>query len=240
MLWKRKQWNDTLQKGYPHIVIDNFLDEETALKLYDECINGAPRGGWTNFTRAGSNMEEYNDLVYCEKGHKITYDLMHSGEMCYELEQLTDMVGLMPDPHLVGAGYSRFKPGSDLKPHYDFNWNDRLKLHRRLSCFLYLTPEWKDEYGGHIQFWDGNPNENKKAKIATEIAPLFNRLVIFGNLVKGPVHSVKPVKAPKELQRTSIRWFYYQSNSTYNPDDPPHRSIYKTNEYTHTKLYEDE
>ena len=113
MLWKRKQWNDTLQKGYPHIVIDNFLDEETALKLYDECVNGAPRGGWTNFTRAGSNMEEYNDLVYCEKGHKITYDLMHSGEMCYELEQLTDMVGLMPDPHLVGAGYSRFKPGSD-------------------------------------------------------------------------------------------------------------------------------
>jgi hypothetical protein len=102
MLWKRKQWNDTLEKGYPHIVIDNFLDEETALKLYDECIDGAPRGGWTNFTRAGSNMEEYNDLVYCEKGHKITYDLMHSGEMCYELEQLTDMVGLMPDPHLVG------------------------------------------------------------------------------------------------------------------------------------------
>ena len=61
-------------------------------------------------------MEEYNDLVYCKEGHKITYDLMHSGEMCYELEQLTDIVGLMPDPHLVGAGYSRFKPGSDLKP----------------------------------------------------------------------------------------------------------------------------
>jgi hypothetical protein len=68
---------------------------------------------------------------------------------------------------------------------------------------------------------------------------MFNRLVIFGNLVKGPVHSVRPVKAPNELQRTSIRWFYYQSNSTYNQDDPPHRSIYKTNEYTHTKLYDE-
>jgi len=240
MLWKRKQWNDILEQGVPHIVIDNFLDEETALKLYDECTNTAPRGGWTNFTRAGSNMEEYNDLVYCKEGHKTTYDLMHSGEMCYELEQLTDYVGLMPDPHLVGAGYSRFKVGSDLKPHYDFNWNDRLKLHRRLSCFLYLTPDWKEEYGGHLQFWDKNPNEEKKAKIIHEIAPLFNRLVIFGNLIKAPVHSVKPVVAPKDKVRTSIRWFYYQSNSTYNQDDPPHRSIYSSNEYTHTKLYDEE
>ena len=56
MLWKRKQWNDTLEKGYPHIVIDNFLDEDTAHKLYDECVNTAPRGGWTLFSRAGSNM----------------------------------------------------------------------------------------------------------------------------------------------------------------------------------------
>ena len=57
MLWKRKQWNDTLEKGYPHIVIDNFLDEDTAHKLYDECVNTAPRRGWTLFSRAGSNME---------------------------------------------------------------------------------------------------------------------------------------------------------------------------------------
>jgi hypothetical protein len=31
---------------------------------------------------------------------------MHSGEFLYELEQMTGILGLLPDPHLVGAGYS--------------------------------------------------------------------------------------------------------------------------------------
>jgi len=68
-------------------------------------------------------MEEYNDLFYTKTAHKITYDLLHSGEFIYELEQLTGIVGLMPDPHLVGAGFSRFRKGKDLKIHHDFNCN---------------------------------------------------------------------------------------------------------------------
>ena len=40
--------------------------------------------------------------------------------------------------------------------------------------------------------------------------------------------------------RCAIRFFYYVSSSEYDPNDPPHKSIYTTNEYTHNKLYEEE
>ena len=73
--------------------------------------------------------------------------MFHSGEFLYELEQLTGIVGLMPDPHLVGAGFSRFRKGKELKIHYDFNWNDRLRLHRKLTCMLFLNPNWKETWG---------------------------------------------------------------------------------------------
>ena len=140
MIYKKRQWDES---PVPFIYVDNFLDEDTCLKLHEECLN-APRGGWTLFSRAGSAMEEYNDLFYTKTAHKVTYDLFHSGEFIYELEQLTGIVGLMPDPHLVGAGFSRFKKNKDLKIHYDFNWNDRLRLHRKLTCMLFLNPKWNE------------------------------------------------------------------------------------------------
>ena len=219
------------ENGFAHAVIDNFLDEETCLKLYEECIN-APKGGWTVFTRAGSRMEEFNDLISCPMAHQVTYEIMHSGEMLYDLEQMTGISGLLPDPHLVGAGFSIFRDGSYLGSHYDFNWNDRLRLHRKLTCMLFLNPNWKETWGGHQQYW-----ESRDGEMIDEVAPMFNRFVLFENKKESPYHSVRRLTCPKSQVRTALRVFYYVSSSEYDENDPPHRSIYDTDEYTHEKLY---
>jgi len=221
-------------------VFDNFLDEATCIKLYEECVS-APRGGWTVFTRSGSRMEEYRDLIYTPIAHNITYDLMHSGEMIYDLEQMTGIVGLLPDPHIVGAGFSIIRPGDSLKCHYDFNWNDRLRLHRTLSSILFLTPDWSEEWGGHHECWSDNIDNNTNSKLLYDVAPLFNRLIVKEN-VTGKIkdwHSVRTVNSPNKISRCAIRFFYYLSNSTYNKDDMPHKSVYASNEYTHFKLWEE-
>jgi hypothetical protein len=101
-------------------------------------------------------MEEFNDLISLPTAHRVTYDIMHSGEFLYQLENMTGIVGLLPDPHLVGAGYSILRKGTILSPHFDFNWNDRLRLHRKLTGLLYITPNWKSEWGGHNVEWTGN------------------------------------------------------------------------------------
>ena len=172
MIYKKRQWDES---KVPVIYVDNFLDKKTCLELHDECLN-APRGAWTLFSREGSAMEEYNDLFYSKVAHRTTYDLFHSGEFLLELEQLTGIVGLMPDPHLVGAGFSRFRKGKELKIHHDFNWNDRLRLHRKLTCFLFLNPNWKETWGGHQQYW-----ESRDGEMVDEVAPMFNRFVMFEN-----------------------------------------------------------
>jgi Rps23 Pro-64 3,4-dihydroxylase Tpa1-like proline 4-hydroxylase len=166
---------------------------------------------------------------------------MHSGEFLYELEQMTGISGLLPDPHLVGAGYSILKNGTVLSPHYDFNWNDRLRLHRKLTSLLYITPNWKEEWGGHNVTWTANPELDPTAKIVESVAPLFNRFIISENVPKGPVHGVSKVECTDDVYgRCAIRFFYYISTSEPDRDNPPHRSTYKSNEYSHHKLYEDE
>jgi len=240
MINKKKEWLKNKEDGFAHAVIDNFIDEETCLKLYEECIS-APKGGWTVFSRAGSRMEEFNDLISCPTAHQVTYELMHSGEMLYDLEQMTGISGLLPDPHLVGAGYSIFRNGSFLGSHYDFNWNDRLRLHRKLTSFLFITPGWKEEWGGHHEIWTGSYDKDKNAKKVYSHAPLFNRFFIDENVKKEPYHAVSKVDCPDSVVgRCAIRFFYYISSSEHDPDDPPHKSIYTTNEYTHNKLHEEE
>ena len=239
MINKKLEWEKNKKNGFPHAIVDNFLDKDTCLKLYEECIN-APRGGWTSFTRAGSSMEEFNDLIHCPTAHKITYDLMYSGEFLYDLEQMSGISGLLPDPHLVGAGFSVFRNGSYLGCHYDFNWNDRLRLHRKLTSILFLTPDWENEWGGHHQAWTGNYETDKNAKLITEIAPKFNRFLITENEKHKPYHSVKKINCPENIQgRCAIRFFYYISTSDYDKDNPPHKSTYSSMEYTHKKLYKD-
>ena len=239
MIYRKRDWIANAQNGFARTYIDSFLDDETCLNLYNECLT-APKEGWTVFSRAGSRMEEFNDLISCPTAHQITYDLMHSGELLHDLEQLTGIVGLMPDPHLVGAGFSILRNNSELSPHYDFNWNDRLKLHRKLTAILYLTPDWEDSWGGHNVTWTANPDLDSTAEIVEEIAPKFNRFIISENVPKGPIHSVKKVTCPDNIPgRCAIRFFYYVSTSEYDVNNPPHRSIYSSNEYTHYKLIEE-
>ena len=246
MINKKSEWNQTKSDwGFGRIKLDNFLDEKTVHQLYEECKN-APKGGWTVFTRAGSRMEEFNDLISLPTAHRVTYDIMHSGEFLYELEQLTGIVGLLPDPHLVGAGYSIIRNGKDLGCHYDFNWNDRLRIHRTLTSILFITPDWKEEWGGHHQVWDRNKDIDSSAVMTGSVAPLFNRFVIKENMWyeeeqrKGDWHSVSKVNCPSSIEgRCAIRFFYYLSTSEYDPKNLPHRSMYSSNEYTHHKLYEE-
>ena len=49
MINKKQEWNQNKEKGFL-VLIDNFLDEKTCLKLYEECIS-APKIGETVFTR---------------------------------------------------------------------------------------------------------------------------------------------------------------------------------------------
>ena len=60
-------------------------------------------------------------------------------------------------------------------------------------------------------------------------------------LKRAPYHRVSAVDAPEDIPRcVPLDSFYYISTSEYDKDNPPHRSTYKSNEYSHHKLHEEE
>lgn len=174
---------------------------ELQVELEDITRNNA----WKKtFERAGSYMLESNDRSNLPALQKLYNTVSDSSYLTY-LESKLKVTGIICDPHMVGAGYSQIKDYGDLKPHIDFNWNNRIKMYRVASLIIYLsTPE----EGGDIEF-EG----------IDKIAVKSNRAVLFehSETVRHFVHPVKGI-------RNAVRFFYYASKL----DAPAgyHRSLY--------------
>lgn len=204
---------------YPMIVIDNFLPEPTALEMFKECET-IDDIHWKTFTRRGSYMKECANLEIAPKAFDFVNQI-HSALGMNWITRITGIKDLIPDPYLVGAGYSKIPNGHCLKVHTDFNWNDQLKLHRMLSFIIYLNPEWKDDWGGSLKFYDFN-NQH----VVQDVAPKFNRAVFWRYHKRGFHGFPDPLTCPENQTRNTFRLFFYISDANYREDDRPHRSLY--------------
>ena len=203
----------------PMIVIDDFLPEDVARDLSKE-IDLIDKDLCRKFTRNGSYMEECNDVSLMPKAYPIISEL-HSQPFMKWLNQLTGIKYLIPDPYLVGAGYSRSFKGDSLKNHVDFNWNDSLKLYRALTIVIYLSEDWDESWGGHLEF----SNFDNLSNLNT-ILVKWNRAVIWQHHENCFHGYPKPIECPEGHSRKTLRLFYYTSNQEPSSDHLPHRSLY--------------
>ena len=213
--------------GYSLLTLDNFLPSAVVKKMSDELEN-IPLSDCKRFTRRGSCMYEHNNLDETPIADEVVHAL-HSSSFVKWLQEVTDTVDLIPDPHLIGAGYMKSFKGDSLKIHTDFNWNEQIRLHRMLSVVIYLNEEWKDEWGGHLNFYDLN-----RKNILTKV-PLSAGNVVIWNYHNLAFHGYPdPLSCPNGKSRKGIRLFYYVSNAKYDDKHPPHRSLYWYDEKTGT------
>ena len=205
--------------NYGKIDIPNFLPKEITQQCADE-LDQLPLEIGKKFTRKGSCMYEYNELQHTPIQEQLV-NAMHSSEFIRWIEQLSGVGKLIPDPHLIGAGYMKSFKGDSLKVHTDFNWVEELHLHRAVSIIIYFNKDWNPDWGGALDFFDFN-NDKK----------ISSTVPAFGNMLVWTYHSLvfhgmdRPMTCPDDQSRKGIRIFYYKSNSKPDEKYPPHRSLY--------------
>ena len=203
---------------YPNIAIDNFLPTETISAMKKECDELE----WTReFTRNGSHMVERQDVEDLPVANEVR-NTMSSKKFLVWLGEVSGHYDLIPDPHMVGAGYMRCRRGDSLKLHSDFNFNNTLKLYRILSINIYLNQGWQPEWNGDLQFWDF-----ERKKCMTRYYPEAGKAVIFRHHKFGFHGHPEPIQCPEGTYRDGFRMFYYVSEmSNCKLDKNPHRSLY--------------
>jgi Rps23 Pro-64 3,4-dihydroxylase Tpa1-like proline 4-hydroxylase len=183
---------------------ENFLDSVESEKILNALYEIKE---WKNFNRHNSQMKEYYghiDMV------EILRMKLHSKKFMTWIQDEIGIDGLVVDSFGTGEGISMMSNNDKLDSHIDFNWNERIKMHRSLNLILYFG----NCEGGNFYIMD---EQNKN--IIFEKEPKHNSAIMFKHSESNS-HGVKPVISGN---RFAIRQFYYKSENICNN---PHQSLY--------------
>lgn len=214
---------------FPHIVIDDFIARETV----DEVLAAFP-----DIRKQDS---QYGDELRMEDGSfaqrekrwlsspvavkpviRRLYWELNSADFLNFLSELTGIEGLVPDPHLFGGGVHETRPPGYLNVHADFNKHPWFRLDRRLNLLVYLTPDWQDEWEGHLELW-----ERDLSACVKRVAPAAGRAVLFSTTRDSFHGHPKPLATPEGITRKSLALYYYTHGRPANEDPTEHKTLWK-------------
>ena len=212
---------------FPHICIDELFPAEVLDMCLQEFPNVLGKDGVT-FDRAQERYKSsFNPNRLPSRVRSFFYSL-NSRPFIRFLENLTGISGLIPDPYFLGAGFHEIKNGGHLSMHADFNHHKAMDLERRINVLIYLNKDWRDQYGGQLELWDGAMTACHQS-----IVPVFNRCVIFNTTSKSMHGNPRPVSHPHGVPRRSIALYYY--TSTWTSRKREHTTQFKSRPNTEDK-----
>jgi Rps23 Pro-64 3,4-dihydroxylase Tpa1-like proline 4-hydroxylase len=147
------------------------------------------------FKYIGVQMNHYNSLL-----EEILY-AFQDVRVVTLLKEITGIPYLIPDENLYAGGISMMVKGQYITPHLDNSHNRDRTLYRMLNLLYYVTPDWKEGYGGNLELWDKDLRQKKRV-----LNSQFNRLVMMATN-RSSWHSVNPIKV--DGRRCCISNYYF-------------------------------
>ncbi len=198
-----------------YFYIDNLLPLELVEQMSSVFPNKEEmvlKKSLREFKHVAAQMDQYNPLL-----EKVIYAFQDArivelvGEIC-GIDQLE------PDENLYAGGISLMAENNFLNPHLDNSHDKNRDKWRVLNLLYYVTPNWEDGYGGHLEIW---PKGLKSDPVT--IHSRFNRLAVMATHQKS-WHSVSPVTFNGERCCVSN---YYFSDTSLTPEDQFHVTSFR-------------
>ena len=193
--------------GIGYFYIDNLLHESLAQQLYNvfpEPEDMMHKKSIRERKHVAAQMNSYDrsleETLYAFQDERIVKIV---GEIC-------GIPHLEPDEHLYAGGLSLMAKDNFLNPHLDNSHDKDRNQWRVLNLLYYVTPDWQDNYGGHLEIW---PNGLKEKQIT--IHSRFNRLAVMATHQES-WHSVSPVTY--NGKRSCISNYYFSQDPLRESD----------------------
>jgi Rps23 Pro-64 3,4-dihydroxylase Tpa1-like proline 4-hydroxylase len=208
---------------FPHICVDNFLDEAFANEIYNAFPSfHEARGMGKEFDSVNEKLKIQitNSSLFAPPIARLN-QLLASKEFVEWMSEAFDVPNVLADPDLVGGGIHETNAGGRLDVHVDFNYVERKRLHRRLNILIYFNKGWSEDYGGYLELWD----KDVKNRVGY-FAPVFNRFCAFATSDIS-FHGVTPLTCPSNVVRRSFATYYYTKEAPAGWDGKVHSTIFK-------------
>jgi hypothetical protein len=199
-------------KPYPHISIENFLDDKIAdlvSEKFPQVSDPKTQGKWHKYCNpieVKFAMDNLEDMP--EEAKKVFY-LLSTGHFIKKLSELTNIPDLEADPFLLGAGLHSHPKDGRLNIHLDFEIHPVTGKERRLNIILFLSKEWKPEWKGGLEIWEKNMSSCSKV-----FCPKFNTAVLFQTNDVSWHGLPEKIQAPEGINRQSLAIYYISEPGT--------------------------
>lgn len=188
-----------------HLVIDDFLQPDIARDALSE-IDRFP-GRWSYRRHQGQRKRNVTDLGAMPGLVRRIFGTLNNEACCQAMELVDGVDRLVSDPDLDGSGLYEMRPGDFMRPHRDSVGHvTQRHWRRRQALFIFLNPDWKEDYGGALTLWD------RRTQAHVSILPAFNRCVLFSN-PSAVRHGVTDIRCPTGGARRSLVMYYYSKEA---------------------------
>lgn len=187
---------------FPHVVIDGFLDANTAQQVVAEFPR--PDESW-HFYNNPLEVKYTTNRIDALRTPAIAkvFASLQSDDTMARMRRITEIPDLETDPFLHGAGLHYHPRGGKLDMHLDYSIHPISGKERRLNIILYLNPAWKEEYGGHLELWDVDFTMPRQ-----RVLPAYNRAVLFQTSDISYHGMPRALTCPQNDGRKSLAMYY--------------------------------
>ena len=192
-------------KPFPHLVIDDFCDEDKLLQLRSQVPTLKNKS--RDYIFANNKFEKSNYKEISPLFQELYNDL--KSDRFNKFLSYISVKDVFVDPQNHGGGLHQGKKNSFLDMHLDFNYHPlQTNWYRQMNLLLYLNNDWKEEYKGHLKVEDLRTREKK------ELGVPFNRLIIQEC---GPytLHGYDMTDFPEGNFRTSVATYAYTTHEIH-------------------------
>ena len=208
-------------KPFPHVVLDDFFDPALLETVLSE-FPSPDSIDWQRFRNAREiKLASAQEGGFGPMTRLLLYHL-NSATFLEFLSKVTGIPDLIADPYFDGGGLHQIVRGGKLGIHADFNKHPRSGLDRRLNLLLYLNKDWRDQYGGHLELWN-----REMTRCEAKIAPLFNRLVVFGTTDFTYHGHPDPLQCPEGMTRKSLALYYFSNGRPAEEVSGSHSTVFQ-------------
>jgi len=193
-------------KPFPYAVIDQFLEASLAAGLEADILPyDSPK--WFVYKNQIEDKKALNDWNVFPATTYGFFSYLNSPEF---VAVLSELVGqrLYADSGLHGGGWHIHGPGGNLNPHLDYSIHPKLKLQRKLNLIIYISSALREEHGGHLGLYAHDPKSEQPGKCEKEIAPQYNRAVLFDTTMNSWHGMSRALTQPEGIYRKSLAIYY--------------------------------
>lgn len=190
-------------KPFPYLVMDGLFSPEL-LELMNLEFDAVRWRQWKVTEHKREDRRGTLPDVDFGLASRLYFQTVYSSAVLSFLKKLTCIPDLVTDPSLLNGGFHEIPTGGQFDVHLDYTHHPITQLSNRMVLITFLNRDWKHEYGGQLQLWNGQTQ-----KCEVEIVPEFGRTVLFLNGPDSYHGCPVPVAAPNGRTRRSAAAYFY-------------------------------